>query len=395
MESGYFSLVRQSVDSNLQILRHKYFLKNFMADPLVEYCYAYMVEKVSDYSIFLVDCYGLIKTWNPAAEIMKGYTKKEIVGRHISLLYIDEDRLKGNPEKNLKRAAEEGTFQEETWRKRKDGSQFWALVEIIAIRNEIGQLSGFCKVIRDLSERRRMELALHEADRNKDEFLAMLGHELRNPLCALSSSAALLSLDNTDSGFAKKASQIIGRQVKHMTGLVEDLLDVSSISRGQIRLDMIPLDMKVVIKIATEQVRSFIESRNHTLVSQLASDSAYVNGDERRLVQVISNLLTNAAKYTPPGGNIKLLLSATDEGVCTEISDNGLGIEPEAQKVIFDMFEQVKRISDNTSEGLGIGLALARSLTTLHGGTVVCQSDGLGHGSRFTLCLPRLSFTDS
>ena len=366
-----------------------------MVDPLVEYSYTYMVEKISDYSIFLVDCDGLIKTWNLAAEIMKGYAKNEIVGRHISLLYIDEDRLKKNPEKNLKMAAEQRTFQEETWRKRKDGSQFWALVEIIAIRNEIGQLSGFCKVIRDLSERRRMEMALHEADRHKNEFLAMLAHELRNPLSTLSSSAALLSLDNTDSDFAKKAIQIIGRQVKHMTELVEDLLDVSSISCGQIKLNMTPLDMKVVINIATEQVRSFIESRNHNLAIQLTSDSTYVKGDERRLVQVISNLLTNAAKYTPPGGNINLLLSATNEGVCTEISDNGLGIEPDAQKVIFDMFEQVHRTSNNTSEGLGIGLALARSLTTLHGGTVVCQSDGLGHGSRFTLCLPRLALTDN
>jgi len=361
-----------------------------MVDPFEENSYSYMVEKVSDYAIFLVDCAGLIKTWNPAAEVMKGYAKDEIIGCHISLLYTDEDRNTGNPQRNMRRAAEQGTFQEETWRQRKDGSRFWALVEIIAVKNDSGELLGFCKLIRDISERRCMELALREADRHKDEFLALLAHELRNPLAALSASAVLLSKDMTDPGFAKKASQIIGRQVNQMTGLVEDLLDVSRVSRGQISLDMAPVDMKAVIGDALEQARPFIKSRNHTLAIELTSDAACVQGDEKRLIQVICNLLNNAAKYTPPGGDVNLQLSVDENDVRIGISDNGVGIEENAQEVIFDLFEQVQNASDRTTGGLGIGLALVRSLVALHGGTVACYSKGVGHGSRFTVCIPRL-----
>jgi len=361
-----------------------------MADLFVEHSYSCMVEKVSDYAIFLIDCAGVVQTWNPAAAVMKGYDKNEIVGRHFSVFYTDKDRREGHPEHNLQRAAEQGTFQEEGWRQRKDGSQFWALTEIIAITDGCGKLSGFCKLTRDISERQRMEVALRDADRHKDEFLAMLAHELRNPLASLSASATLLALGKPDADLAQKVSQVVGRQVKQMTGLVNDLLDVSRVSRGQITLDMASLDMKVVVGHAIEQVRPLIESREHTLAIKLAPSKAYVKGDEKRLIQIIANLLNNAAKYTPPGGNIGVQLSATASEVCIEVCDNGVGMEPEVQQVVFELFEQVQLTSDRTSGGLGIGLALVRSLTRLHGGTVSCYSDGVSHGSRFTVCLPRM-----
>ena len=362
-----------------------------MVDPFVEKSYSYMVEKVSDYAIFLVDCSGIIRTWNPAAEVMNGYAKNEIVGCHISFLYSDEDRRTDNPKNNLQKAAEQGTFQEEAWRQRKDGTRFWALVEIIAVKNEVGKLIGFCKLIRDISERRFIEASLREADRHKNEFLALLAHELRNPLAALSASAVLLSKDVTDPGFAKKASYIIGRQVKQMTGLVDDLLDVSRVSRGRISLDMAEVDIKTVIGNAIEQVRPFIESRNQTLKIHLTTEAAYVNGDEKRLIQVISNMLGNATKYTSLGGEIKLKLLVEENEVYIEISDNGVGIDPSVQGVIFELFEQVQGTSSRTTGGLGIGLALVRSLLALHEGTVACYSEGIGHGSRFTICIPRLA----
>lgn len=362
-----------------------------MAEPFMEHSYSCMVENVSDYAIFLLDCSGVVQTWNPAAVLMKGYHKEEIIGRNYNLLYPEEARRKGHPEHNLHMAAENGTFQEEAWRQRKDSSLFWAMVEIIAITDAAGKVTGFCKLTRDISERQGMEAALHDADRRKDEFLAMLAHELRNPLAPISAAAALLSLDKIDALSAKKASQVIIRQVKHMTELVDDLLDVSRVSRGQITLNMASLDMKAIVASAVEQVRPLIENREHTLAIKLAPSRAHVKGDEKRLIQILSNLLNNAAKYTPPRGTISIELSATETDVRVEVTDNGIGIDHDAQQVIFELFEQVKRTSARTMGGLGIGLSLVRRLANLHGGKVLCHSDGIGFGSRFTVNLPQLA----
>jgi PAS domain S-box-containing protein len=490
-----------------------------MTDPFVERSFSYMVEKVSDYAIFLLEVDGTIQTWNPAAAVMKGYTETEAIGCNFSMLYTTDARRENHPETNLRHAAEHGTFQEEAWRQRKDGSLFWAMVEIIAIRDKGGALTGFCKLTRDIShlkdlqksltfekeraevtlgavadgvmsvtesgqveylnyqaqlitgwshedakdlpveqvfdivqpteydteeanlasaevsaaphrtmqvlrsrggtrhiietlrstidsrddgaggmvvvfrdvvERLRMQAALRDADRRKNEFLAMLAHELRNPLAPVSAAAELLALGKLDAASAKRASQVIIRQTKHMTELIDDLLDVSRVSRGQIALTMTSLDMKIVVGYAIEQIRPLIESRHHTLAIQFTPTKAHVRGDERRLIQVFANLLNNAAKYTPPGGTIGVEMSVTESHVCVAVSDNGVGIEPAIQSIVFELFEQVQSTSDRTSGGLGIGLALARSLIRLHGGTVTCHSDGLGRGSRFTAYIPRL-----
>ncbi|WP_167094395.1 PAS domain-containing hybrid sensor histidine kinase/response regulator [Massilia frigida] len=354
-----------------------------------------MVEKVSGYAIFLLDCDGTIQTWNPAAQAMKGYRTDEAVGRNFSMLYTDQERIDGRPEHNLREAAKHGTYQEEDWRQRKDCSRFWALIEIIAIKDASGNLTGFCKLTRDGTDRRKMEEALQDADRRKDEFLAMLAHELRNPLAPVSAAAELLSLQKLDAESSKKASQVIMRQVKHMTELVDDLLDVSRVSRGQVKLDIRALDMKIVVGAAIEQVRSLIEHRDHTLAIVAAPSKAHVKGDEKRLIQVVANLVNNAAKYTQPGGAIEVRLSVTGNDVCIVVSDNGVGIEQGAQHNIFEMFEQVQRTSDRTTGGLGIGLALVHNIVELHKGTVTCHSDGIGLGSRFTVCIPGLKVEDS
>lgn len=179
-----------------------------------------------------------------------------------------------------------------------------------------------------------------------------------------------------------------------MSELVDDLLDVSRVSRGQVKLEARSVDMKGVVVSAIEQVRSLVESRDHTLAIIAAPSKAYVKGDKKRLVQVVSNLVNNAAKYTPPGGAIELKLSATEKDVCVVVSDNGIGIELGAQRNIFEMFEQVQRSSDRTSGGLGIGLALVHNIVQLHGGDVNCHSDGLGAGSRFTVCIPKLAIDE-
>jgi signal transduction histidine kinase len=243
-------------------------------------------------------------------------------------------------------------------------------------------------VFHDVSERQRMESALRDADRRKDEFLAMLAHELRNPLAPVSAAAELLALGKLDAVAANRASQVIIRQVKHMSALVDDLLDVSRVSRGEITLRMASLDMKTVIANGIEQVRPLIESRGHTLAVTLAPATAYVSGDEKRLIQVVANLLNNAAKYTPPGGHIHIELSIVDDQVCIAVRDNGIGIAPSAQEAVFELFEQVQQTSDRAEGGLGIGLALVRTMVALHGGEVRAHSDGPGKGSSFTVWLP-------
>ncbi|MCE4554680.1 ATP-binding protein [Roseateles cellulosilyticus] len=224
--------------------------------------------------------------------------------------------------------------------------------------------------------------------RRKDEFLAMLAHELRNPLAPISSAAELLRSGRADSVAVMTASATIARQVRHMAALVNDLLDVSRVTRGLVEIDRQPQAMAAVAFDAIEQVRPLMESRRHRLASRFSAHNPVVLGDRKRLVQIVANLLTNAAKYTPDGGDIALSMTTGDSHVELWISDNGIGIAPEVQPHIFELFVQAQRGADRAEGGLGIGLALVKRLTELHGGTVACESAGPGHGSRFTVRLP-------
>jgi signal transduction histidine kinase len=232
---------------------------------------------------------------------------------------------------------------------------------------------------------------LNDADQRKDEFLAMLAHELRNPLAPISAAADLLQLASHDETRVRHSSQIIGRQVRHMTALVDDLLDVSRVTRGQVDLDMQPQDVGVLIAAAIEQATPLIRARHHQLGMQLAADATAVMGDHKRLVQVIANLLNNAAKYTHPGGNILLRTEVRGGDILIEIVDDGIGMTPAFALRAFELFVQAERTSDRMQGGLGLGLALVKKLVALHGGTIGCTSAGLGHGSTLAISLPRLA----
>jgi signal transduction histidine kinase/ActR/RegA family two-component response regulator len=245
-------------------------------------------------------------------------------------------------------------------------------------------------MFRDISERTRIEQAFRDADRRKDEFLAMLAHELRNPLAPIAAAAELLQLSGGDAARVGQASAVIGRQVRHISGLIDDLLDVSRVTRGMIPLDKVRTDVKRVVADAIEQVRPLLESRGHRLTVQTPAAPAYVSGDPKRLVQVAANLLNNAVKYTPIGGDIALTLEVAGAYVKLVIVDNGIGMTAEVLERAFDLFAQAEREADRAQGGLGIGLALVKSLVELHGGAVFASSDGLGQGSRFTVCLPQL-----
>ena len=237
---------------------------------------------------------------------------------------------------------------------------------------------------------RKRQYEMREVDRRKDEFLAMLAHELRNPLAPISAASDLLSIPTLEREKIRATSDIISRQVKHMTGLIDDLLDVSRVSRGLVSLDEITLEANQIVAGAVEQVQPLIDSRNHRLTIRNLSYPVFVQGDKKRLIQVIANILNNAAKYTPAGGNIVLTVNADDAEVFFSIEDNGIGIEPDTLSHVFDMFAQAERASDRSQGGLGIGLALVRSIVNLHHGSVDAESAGLGKGSKFTVSLPRI-----
>jgi signal transduction histidine kinase/ActR/RegA family two-component response regulator len=235
----------------------------------------------------------------------------------------------------------------------------------------------------------RADAALREAARRKDEFLAMLAHELRNPLAPISAAAQLLQLGKADAQRVQHASRIINRQVQHMTGLVDDLLDVSRVTTGMISLDEALLDIRQIVLDAVEQVTPLLRARRHALQLHLAPDEALVEGDRKRLVQVIANLLGNAAKYTHEGGHIDVDMTVEAGRVLVCVRDNGIGMAPELKARAFDLFAQAERTPDRSLGGLGLGLALVKSLVELHRGTVTCDSAGPGLGSQFTVCLPR------
>lgn len=352
-----------------------------------------LIDSLKDHALITLDPGGRIATWNAGAELIKGYTANEIVGSHFSRFYPEDDVRAGKCERELEIATREGRFEDEGWRICKDGSRFWANVVIGAIRDEFGELLGFSEVTRDLTERRRSEQeaaarqAAEQANQTKDEFLAMLGHELRNPLAPIVSALQLLKL--RDDGKFAREHQIIERQVKQMTRLVEDLLDVSRISRGKIELQRAPVDLRETLAQAVELALPLLERKGHQFEVRVPEGTLAVSGDAARLIQVFVNLLDNAARYTRDGGQILLAVEAGEHELEIEIRDNGTGIEPALLPKVFELFVQGYQDADRAEGGLGIGLTLVRSLVALHGGSVEARSGGEERGSRFFVRLPR------
>ena len=247
---------------------------------------------------------------------------------------------------------------------------------------------GIAIFFRDITDRKLVEEKLRAADQRKDEFLAMLAHELRNPLAPIKAAALLLDMGVLNDTRVRQSSAIIGRQVRHMTRLVDDLLDVSRVTRGLIVLDKTLLDVRGIVDEAVEQVRPALLARRQRLGLHLPGAPVSVEGDRARLVQVISNLLGNAVKYTPEEGAIDVHVQQADGFLRLDVSDDGIGMEPDLTESAFDLFAQGKRSNDRSQGGLGLGLALVRNLVELHGGSVGCASPGPGRGSTFTVRLP-------
>ncbi len=284
-----------------------------------------------------------------------------------------------------------GTYGDVVRLRRPDNGQLvWLQVRATVVPDADGKPVCIRGVSIDVSARKRAEESLREVSRHKDEFLAMLSHELRNPLAPIRSAAHLLGMAPDNVARVKQSSVIIERQVNHMTSLINDLLDVSRVNTGLVTLDKQVVDMHQVVIESLEQTQPLMNERNHLLrVSAPPEGEVLVLGDRKRLVQVLTNLLHNAAKYTPPGGKIALTVSRYAGMVEIHVSDNGIGVDADLMPHIFELFTQEKRSSDRTQGGLGLGLALVRSLVLLHGGHVTVASEGPGEGATFSVYLQR------
>jgi PAS domain S-box-containing protein len=283
-------------------------------------------------------------------------------------------------------------FQTEHRFRGADSVYHWHLTRANAMRSPSGEITMWIGSSTDIDNVKRTEQALHDASRKKDEFLAMLGHELRNPLAPILTALQLMKLRGHATG-AEREREVIERQVRHVARLVDDLLDISKITRGKISLEREPIEISVAIAKAVEIVGPIIDRRTHRLSVEVSRKGLAVDGDPVRLSQVIANLLTNAALYTPHGGRIDLSARRDGMDVVFDVTDTGIGIGAELLPRIFEMFTQGVRPIDRAEGGLGLGLALVQSLVKLHGGSVTADSGGSGKGSRFTVRLPALDVT--
>ncbi len=330
---------------------------------------------------------GIVTSWNPAAARLFGYEPAEIIGKPITTIIPPE--LHGEENEILSRLRRgERTDHFETVRVAKDGRRLEISLTVSPIRDESGAIVGVSKIARNITERKRIERVLRDADRRKDEFLATLAHELRNPLAPIRTAAELLRRSESLTPELRVVGTILERQVRQMTHLVDELLDLSRITSGRIRLHREWLDLAELLAAVIETHRQTAEAAQLRVTLSLPAEPLYVTGDRTRLTQVFSNVLHNAVKYTPSAGHIGIALRRQEGQAVVSVRDTGIGIPRDKLDYVFELFAQVDRSYDRPDAGLGIGLTLARQLVELHGGRIAAESDGPGLGSEFVVRLP-------
>ena len=349
-----------------------------------------LVESVRDYAIFHLDTEGVIRSWNIGAERIKGYRAHEIIGKHFSTFYPEADVLAGKPPRELAIATEEGRYEEEGWRIRKDGSRFWANVVITALRDPAGELVGFAKVTRDLTERKNAEehraklLAAEEAVAIRDEFLRVAAHELKTPLTGAKIGVQLLrrSFENVDLTSGQTlALDTIGTQINKITTLVGRLLDTTRLDAGVLPLDRVDVDLVDLVRNGAELWRTL--SDRHEILVTCFPQRLVAHVDPLRIEEVLSNLIDNAIKYSPAGGRIDVDLDHSAGAATIKVRDHGLGVGPEHRARLFEPFYQ----AHPDRSGMGLGLHITRGFVEMHGGTIAAEFPEDG-GTRFVVSLP-------
>jgi PAS domain S-box-containing protein len=354
-----------------------------------------LVEGVEEYAIYMLDSSGRISTWNSGAENIKRYKANEIIGKNFACFYTSEDVAAGKPQHNLEMARKHGHIRAQGLRVRKDGSVFPAEVVITAIRNEHGEVRGFSKVTRDISEQvrtREMEaakIAAEKASQAKDDFLATLSHELRTPLTpALAAASYLVSNASKLPAEFSDDLDVIRRNIQLEARLIDDLLDLTRITRGKLELRLSRVDAHTAINDALQMANEQINEKQLNVVTLFKAERHFVRADAVRIQQVFWNLINNAAKFTGPAGQIEIQTrNDEDEHFIFEITDTGIGIEPARRQILFNAFEQGEPSVTRQFGGLGLGLAIAKNLLDLHHGQISVHSQGRSYGATFTVSL--------
>jgi PAS domain S-box-containing protein len=353
-----------------------------------------LVDGVKDYAIMMLDTEGRVASWNTGAERIKGYRRGEVIGRHISLFYTQDAVDSRHPDHELEIAREQGRYEEEGWRVRKDGTQFWANVLITALRDELGVLRGFVKITRDMTERRLAAEAEREAkedaeraNRAKTLFLSGMSHELRTPLNAILGFTELLVVDGLRAD-QQDAMEQIRRAGEHLLALVDELLDVARIEADQMTVSLEPVAVAGVIADSIDLVKSLTLEHGIPIVAPPGPwTDIYAAADAQRLRQVLTNLLSNAIKYNRPNGHVRIDVATRDDRVVISVADTGPGIDAASVDQLFKPFERLSA-AGGAVRGTGLGLALSKRLVELMQGSLTVETEP-GSGSEFRIELPR------
>lgn len=355
---------------------------------------AAFVEQTREYAIIGLDPEGVITGWLGSAAEMLGFAEHEVVGKSASILFTSEDREKGFDRQELFIAARDSRSEDDRWHQRKDGTRIWVSGSVQAIRDPSGQLLGFVKVLRDRTDLRSHidnledQVALRNAaiERTRS-FLRTLGHELRNPLAPLRNAAEIIKRLHQVPQVGR-AAEVIMNQVDVLARLTGDLVELTRLEAHQVVLDLAPVDLREVLQSAVALFAPAALERRIDLQLMVPQGALMVMLDARRFQQVTSNLLTNAIKYTPPGGHIWVKPTQEGREVVVRFQDTGVGIAPELLPRLFDLFSRGQSAEQMAPTGLGVGLSVVKEIVELHGGTVQARSAGHGHGSEFVVRLP-------
>ena len=375
--------------------------------------YRLLVQEIQDYAICLLDNDGTILTWNSGAEALEGYQSDEIIGRPFSHLFLPEDVENGKPQQLLNCAGAQGRVEDEGWRLRKDGGKVFVHVVLTKLVDDRGNPRGFARIARDVTSSRNSETELRrahadlekrvqdrmtelqqanqqleDANRMKDEFLATLSHELRTPLTAIVGWIQMIRADMLNEQQQRHALDVIDRNLTTQTRLIDDLLNISRIVSGKLKIEPQLVNPTPIVREAIESVRLSIIAKELTLEAELDEEVGLVRLDPQRFQQIAWNLLSNAVKFTPTNGSIRVVVKRSGNYVVFSVKDTGEGITSEFLPYVFDRFRQADSSRGRRHGGLGLGLAIVRHLTELHGGAVAVDSKGPGHGSTFYVSLP-------
>jgi PAS domain S-box-containing protein len=361
-----------------------------------------LVENIKDYAIFMIDTVGCVASWNSGAEHMLGYSADEIVGEPATRFFVAEPNSEATFEREMREAEATGRATSTGWRARKNGEHFFVEGVLSAVHDDEGRLLGYAKLMKDVTDKRRIEgereyllqserAARGEAERSsrmKDEFLATLGHELRTPLNAILGWSQVLRRVHNGAAELGEGLKVIERNARAQAQIIEDLLDMSSIISGKVRLEMGRVTLGSILEAAVNAVRPAAENKGIALELSIQAPNGAVRGDQNRLQQIFWNLLTNAVKYTPKAGHIAITLARANSHFRITVTDNGEGIDSAFLPYVFERFRQADASISRRHGGLGIGLSIVKQLVELHGGNVSAASRGPGQGATFTVELP-------